>query len=147
MEEVLTISSVAGVIQLSVAPVFLLSGVGAILAVMSNRLARVVDRARVLETRIDTTEGPAGERLRRDLQTLAVRARTISRAIALCTLAALLVCAVVITLFLGAFLNFNAALPVALFFGGAMLAFVAGLTWFLREIFLASTSLRIGPPA
>jgi hypothetical protein len=41
--------AVAHAIQLAVAPVFLLSGIGAILAVMTNRLGRIIDRARVLE--------------------------------------------------------------------------------------------------
>ncbi|HUP90639.1 MAG TPA: DUF2721 domain-containing protein [Solimonas sp.] len=145
MLENLELTGVAHVIQLSVAPVFLLSGIGAILAVMTNRLARIVDRARVLESRLAGSEGAASERIHQDLLTLARRARLISRAIALCTLTALLVCGVVITLFLGAFLAFNASLPVALFFVGAMLSFVLGLVWFLREIFLAAASLRIGP--
>jgi len=52
------ITAVAHVIQLSVAPVFLLSGIGAMLAVMTNRLARVIDRARTLEAKV--TADPAG---------------------------------------------------------------------------------------
>lgn len=40
---------VAHAIQLAVAPVFLLSGIGAMLVVMTNRLGRIIDRARVIE--------------------------------------------------------------------------------------------------
>jgi len=45
--------TVAHAIQLAVAPVFLLSGIGAILVVITNRLGRIIDRARVLEDRLD----------------------------------------------------------------------------------------------
>jgi hypothetical protein len=62
--------AVAHVIQLSVAPVFLLSGIGAMLAVMTNRLSRIIDRARVLEARLDEATPEAAERLRQDLATL-----------------------------------------------------------------------------
>ena len=47
------IGEIARLIQLAVAPVFLLSGIGAILAVMTNRLSRIIDRARILEARLD----------------------------------------------------------------------------------------------
>lgn len=142
----LPILSIAHVIQLSVAPVFLLSGIGAILAVMTNRLARVIDRARALEARLVDTSVELQASLREKLDVLGRRARLISRAIALCTLTAVLVCGVVITLFLSAFLAFDAAVPVALLFVSAMLAFVLGLLWFLREVFVAAASLRIGGP-
>ena len=57
----------------------------------------------------------------------------------------LLVCTVIAVLFLSAFLSFDASIPVALLFIAAMLCFFLGLLWFLREIYLATMSLRIGP--
>jgi Protein of unknown function (DUF2721) len=137
------VTAVAHVIQLAVAPVFLLSAIGAMLAVMTNRLARVIDRARVLEGRLPTQPAEAAP-LQAQLATLARRARLVSRSITLCTVTALLVCAVIALLFLGAFFAFDASVPVALLFVAAMLAFFAGLLLFLREIFLATSSLRIG---
>jgi hypothetical protein len=139
------ITGVAHVIQLSVAPVFLLSGIGAMLAVMTNRLARVIDRARLLEGQLPGKPGDA-EALHGHLATLSRRAKLVGRSITLCTITALLVCAVIAILFLSAFLGFDASVPVALLFVAAMLAFFAGLLTFLREIFLATASLRIGPP-
>src|SRR5206468_12157221 len=56
-----------------------------------------------------------------------------------------LVCTVIATLFLAAFASFDASVPVALFFVAAMVAFFAGLVFFLREIFIATANLRIGP--
>ena len=138
------ISAVAHAIQLAVAPVFLLSGVGALLAVLTSRLARVIDRSRALDTQL-ATASPDATAVRGQLQTLSRRAKLISRAIALCTITALLVCAVIATLFLGAFARFDVSVPVALLFVAAMIALFVGLLAFLREIFLATANLRIGP--
>ena len=137
--------AVAHAVQLAVAPVFLLSGIGAILAVMTNRLGRVIDRARVLEERLEGAAAESLATLRADLAVLSRRAKLIGRAITLCTMTALLVCTVIAVLFLSAFLQFDAAIPVALLFIAAMLCFFLGLLWFLREIYLATKSLRIGP--
>lgn len=138
-------ATVAHAIQSSVAPVFLLSGIGAMLAVMTNRLGRIVDRARSKEAQLTKVTPHDAVRLESDLKTLSRRAKLINRAITLCTMTALLVCAVVITLFVGVFLRFETYLFVALFFVGGMTAFFAGLLFFLREIFLATKHLRIGP--
>jgi hypothetical protein len=137
------ISPIAHVIQLSVAPVFLLSGIGAILAVMTNRLGRIIDRARALEAQLENASPERGAMLDADLATLTHRARLIGPAITLCTATALLVCMVIAVLFLSASLHFDASVPVALLFIAAMLAFFLGLLWFLREIFVATSSLRI----
>jgi hypothetical protein len=137
--------AVAHAIQLAVAPVFLLSGIGAILAVMTNRLGRIIDRARVLEEKLDGASAAILATLRADLGILSRRAKLISRAITLCTTTALLVCTVIAVLFLSAFLRFDATIPVALLFIAAMSTFFLGLVWFLREIYLATMTLRIGP--
>lgn len=137
--------AVAHAIQLAVAPVFLRSGIGAILMVMTNRLGRIIDRARVLEERLDNASTELHPALRTDLTTLSRRAKLISCAITLCTATALLVCTVIAVLFLSAFLRFDLSIPVALLFIAAMLAFFLGLLWFLREIYVATMNLRIGP--
>jgi hypothetical protein len=143
VQAVSEISPVAYVIQLAVAPVFLLSGIGAMLAVMTNRLSRVIDRARFLEAKLAAGAGEPADVLQADLLTLSRRAKLINRAITLCTLTALLVSAVIALLFLSAFLHFDASIAVGLLFIAAMLAFVLGLIWFLREVFVATSSLRI----
>jgi hypothetical protein len=139
------ITAVAHVIQLAFAPVFLLTGIGAILAVMAHSLARVVDRARVLEQQL-LLAASAEDHARIDAQlaTLARRATLASRAIALCTLTALFICAVIATLFLAVFFGFDASMWVALLFIAAMVAFFTALLVFLREIFVATSSLCIG---
>ncbi len=136
--------AVAHAIQLAVAPVFLLSAIGAILVVMTNRLSRIIDRARVLEAGLDSAPEPTVALRRADLGVLSRRAKLINRAITLCTTTALLVCTVIAMMFLSASLHFDATLPVTVLFIAAMLTFFVGLVCFLREIYVATVSLRIG---
>jgi hypothetical protein len=144
MEPTTGITTVGHAIQLSVAPVFLLSGIGAMLAVMTNRLARIVDRARTVESQLPGAAPADVERSHENLRTFSRRAKLINRAITFCTVTALLICAVIVTLFVGAFLDFNTSVTVAVLFVSAMLSFFTGLLFFLREIFVATASLRIG---
>lgn len=140
------LTSVGHAIQLSVAPVFLLTAIGAFLGVLTNRLARVIDRARAAEARLDTATPDELTALTALLVTLARRARLINWAITLCTITALFVCSVVAALFVGAFLRFGVATAVAALFVAAMVTLISGLICFLREIFVATSSLRIGAP-
>jgi Protein of unknown function (DUF2721) len=144
MEPDLTISNVAHVIQLAVAPVFLITGIGAMLAVMTNRLARVIDRARTLEAKLESNPGLAPA-IHIQLATLSRRAKLVGRSITLCTMTALLISAVIAILFMGAWLDFNAFIPVAALFIVAMFSFILALFTFLREIRIATASLQIGP--
>jgi Protein of unknown function (DUF2721) len=138
---------IAHVIQQAVAPVFLLSGVAAMLAVLTNRLGRVIDRARQFER--DYHELPAGRErhaMRDRLAALSRRSRLINLAISLCTVCALLICLVIVTLFLSALMNVSGSRWIAGLFILAMLALIGGLVVFLREIFIATASVRIDPP-
>ena len=139
------VTAIAHVIQLAVAPVFLLTGVGAVLAVLTQRLARIIDRARVLEERLPVVSEEARPHDIGELGLLSRRARLMNRAIGLCTACALLICAVIVTLFVGAFLETDVALAIGLLFVAAMLALFGGLLMFLGEIRLAMMGLRIGP--
>jgi hypothetical protein len=134
---------VAHIIQLAVAPVFLLAGISGILVVMTNRLGRIVDRARQLEDQVANASTPADVH-DDELRLLSRRARLIGIAIGLCTLTALLVCTVIAILFLASFVTFDAAAAVALLFITAMVAFITGLLFLLREISLALAGLRFG---
>jgi hypothetical protein len=125
---------VAHVIQLAVAPVFLLTGIGAILGVLSTRLGRVIDRFRIVA-------GMEGEELaahETEKQDLLSRSRWIHRSITLCILCALLVCIVIAALFIGSELGRDTSVVIAVLFSTAMLALIAGLICFLREISLAT---------
>ena len=138
------IQEIGEVVRTAVAPVFLLSGVGVTLTMLTSRLARVVDRARSLEQKESNTHERDLHLLDGALRTLKQRARLLGRAIALCTICALLVSMVVVTLFLGAFVHFHVSLIIATLFIVAMFSFIGGLLMFLREVFVATQALRIG---
>lgn len=128
------LSEIASAIQMSVAPSFLLTGMGAILTVMANRLARVVDRFRQLrETDVAETA-----QMQKEVALLVRRSHWVHWAISLSTLAALLVCVVVVAIFAGAELHIDPKRAVSMLFISAMLVQVAGLLCFLREIHLST---------
>jgi len=138
-----SITALSHIIQVSVAPVFLLTGIGSILGVLANRLGRIVDRARSLESRPELSRHPGEASAAVELVRLAERKRWINRAITLCTLCALLVCTVIATLFIGAFVTVRIAAFVAGLFVLSMLALIAGLVCFLREIYVAVNKERV----
>jgi len=138
------VPGIAHVIQLAVAPVFLLSGVGITLTVLTNRLARIVDRARVLEARPDHPDEALQARLHGDLAALSRRAMLVNRALTLCTSCALFICLVIVTLFVSPVVRVDLSGLIAVLFVAAMAAYVGALLTFLREIFVATASLRIG---
>lgn len=138
------ITDVAHVIQLAVAPVFLLSGVGVTLTVLTNRLARIIDRARVLEARVSGAPEQPHEKERAELTLLGRRAQMVHLAITLGTMCALLIALMIIALFAGAFLETDLSKVIGGLFVVAMLAFVGALIGFLREIYLATGTLRFG---
>lgn len=139
-----TVASVSHVIQLAVAPVFLLTGVGAILSVLVNRLGRVVDRFRQLEqyhaSSQDITQAVEAEML-----ALSQRARLIHWAIGLCTSSALFVCFVIAVLFLSSLLDASPSTTVSVLFVLAMACLVFGLLCFLREIAIARSGIHLTP--
>jgi len=137
-------TDIGRVIQLSIAPVFLISGVGALLAVMSGRLARLVDRARILETALSSTDETQQARIQGELSILSRRAKLIYRAITLGTTSALLICFVIASLFVSALGHYPIPTIVGALFIAAMLSLIAALLFFLREVFLATRALRIG---
>jgi hypothetical protein len=134
---------IAQIIQLAVAPVFLLVGIGGLLNVMTSRLARIVDRVRALEEDVLV----ADEKRRRDeigeLAVLARRVMICHWAIASCTISALLVCLTVIVLFLASIGALDFAVPVALLFIAVMVALTIGLSLFFWEINVSIRVVRV----
>lgn len=139
------IETIAHVIQMAIAPVFLLTGIASMLVVLTNRLARVIDRARLLEDHLPDLTGEHKVVVGGDLHMLSRRARHINRAIGLFTTAALLVCLIIMTLFVSATTTRDISRFVVVFFILTMLSLITGLVSFLREVQLAINSLRIGP--
>lgn len=136
--------SIAEAVQLAFAPIFLLAGIGALLNVMTARLGRVVDRARKLEDLLEGGEAvDIAMRHQGELRTLGSRIDAANRAIYATTASALLVCFVVALLFAEQFTNLPVREAVAFLFIATMAVLVLGLAFFLREISIASRSLKI----
>jgi hypothetical protein len=131
------ISTLAHIIQLSVSPVFLLTGVASFLGVLTNRFARIIDRARTVEAKLGPSEGGGDPGLRGELEVLEGRMWLINRAINLCTVSAVLVAAVVGAMFLAGFVRLDLRIPVAFGFIAAMGSLIGGLVLFLREVRLS----------
>ena len=135
---------IAQSIQLAVAPVFLLSGVGIVLTVLTNRLARVVDRARKLEEAAAATNNTDLRERQEQLRILWRRARLMNRAITMSVICALLVAFVVVAIFVNKFVVLDLSAAIAALFILGMLSFIAALLLFLREVFLSIAALRFG---
>ena len=133
------ISNIGHVIQLAIAPVFLLTGVCTMLMVLTNRLARIIDRTRVLEDRLDT--GPNDAHMD-ELDVLYRRWHLINFAITLSTACGLLICLVIGLLFLGDTTDLPLDRYIAALFVSAMVALIGSFVYLLREIFVASATLR-----
>lgn len=141
----LAVADVTHAMQLALGPVFLLNGIGVLLAMLTSRLARIVDRARTLETRLNLAGEAEAREIHKVLRFTARRARLVNRAITLGTVAALLVALVVALLFAAAFVTFATAAVVAVLFVVCMGALVGALVCFLFEIRMATGALRFGP--
>lgn len=141
----LAVTDVTHAMQLALGPVFLLNGIGVLLAMLTSRLARIVDRARGLEARLNHVEGDEARQIHDVLALTSRRARLVNRAITLGTIAALLVALVVALLFTAAFVPFSAAQVIAVLFVACMGALVGSLYCFLVEVRMATAALRFGP--
>ena len=139
----LELTHLAQIIQLAVAPVFLLAGLGAFLNVCAGRLARIVDRMRKLEPRILDSRGEEHDRLLSEVQLLDRRSRIVSTAIFTTVLAALLISTVVILLFLAFLTGFRFSTAIALLFIAAMACTGLGFAIFLRETRLGIRSIQV----
>ena len=134
---------IAHAIQLAIAPVFLLTGIAALLGVMANRLARIIDRARHFEDAWETMDDDAHNVARQELAHLEHRRHLASWAINFCTSAALLVCTVIAALFADEFFAADLKWLAGALFVGAMLALIGGLSCFLREVYVSTHTVRI----
>jgi hypothetical protein len=138
-------ADIAHLIQVALTPIFLISAIGVTLNVLTNRLSRIVDRARTMENELCRPDYQAGGRdLHAALGVLARRARYMYAAITLITLSALFIALVVVMLFVNAFAHWDLSAFIAIMFILSMLSLAAALTAFLIEVRIATTTLRIG---
>lgn len=138
-----TINDISGAIQLALGPVFLLTGIAGMLNVMSGRLSRIIDRGRALMEKQEVIDTYDQAGIQTEMNMLERRRHITSIAITMCTVAALMVCLVIVSLFLEVMFS----IPLNWFIGAlfilATLSLVTGLSYFLREVHLSSISVRI----
>lgn len=140
-----SIQNLASVIQLAVAPVFLLAGIAGLLGVLSTRLGRIIDRTRTIERRVPLAKlDEQRTLLRAETAALWRRIALINWAIRLCVSGALAVCLVIVALFVGRFVAFDIAALIAVLFVTAMVLIITGLVFFLREVSVATRHMREG---
>lgn len=135
--------TIAQAIQLAIAPVFMLAGIGALLNVLTGRLARIVNRARELEALHPSSTGPEHERHVWELRLIDRRITLINRGLALAVSSAVMVCLVVALMFIAGLVRFHLGVWVALCFIAAMALLTASLIVFLIEVRISLSALHI----
>lgn len=139
-------NDVSHVIQLALAPAFLLTGIASILNVMTGRLSRIIDRGRALAEQPQQKDSALQKMYEIEHCNLEKRRYLASVAITACTFSALLVCLVIFVLFVKAMLGLNIKWVMSGLFAASMLSLLVGLTYFLREVHLATKTVRLSFP-
>jgi hypothetical protein len=140
------LTDITHTIQLAVAPVFLLTAVGTTLSVFSQRLARIVDRARAVEALLVSAPPGREQATRFELGILHTRASLIHLALTFGTGCAIMVCLVIAVAFVGYLVGAHVGVALAVLFILALVGYVVALLCYLREVFMAIRYLRFGLP-
>ncbi|MBA3669087.1 MAG: DUF2721 domain-containing protein [Sphingomonas sp.] len=142
-EIIIPITTVADTVRLAVAPVFLLSGIGAFLNVCASRLSRIVDRSRDVEPRLLSSRGREHDRWLAEMNVLDRRMNLVSWAITMSVISAVLTCLVVALLFAASLVEPRVGIAIAVLFIAATIAIAVSFGIFLVETRLGARSVRI----
>ena len=142
MNEVVT-SSALPIIQTAITPVILLSGVGALMITLTNRMARIVDRTRILAGQAQQAAGGARAHIDEQLAIMWRRAKLLRLAVTFAGLSMLLSCVLVMVIFVDAFLDRRFGFEMVLIFGVSVMSLILSLFAFLRDIWMSLWALRI----
>lgn len=145
MFSVPAVSTIAQAIQLSLSPVFMLAGIGALLNVLAGRLSRVVDRARAVEALHPRSSGPEHDRHVWELRLLDRRMGVINAALVLAVSSAVMTCLVVALLFVAELVKLHIGTMVAVAFILAMVLLILALISFLVEVRMSLRAIHIRP--
>ncbi len=145
MPTIPAISTIAQTIQLSLAPVFMLAGIGQLLNVLAGRLSRVIDRARKLELLHGSISGPDHHRYVWELRLLDRRMTIINAALFLAVSSAIMTCVLIALLFIAELAKLHFGTAVALCFILAMILLIAALVSFIVEVRISLRAFRIRP--
>jgi hypothetical protein len=139
----LSVDVVGEIVRNAVAPVFLLSGIGAFLNVCASRLSRIVDRSRDIEPKLLASRGAQHDRWVGDLKILDRRMNLVSSAIFLSVVSAILICLVVSLLFAASLTGTHFGTAIALLFIASMVTIGAAFAVFLAETWVGSRAVRV----
>lgn len=134
--------TVSGIIEIALAPAFLLTGIAAILSMLTLRLARVVDRWRFLHARVVNLEEQQRGPIAAEADTVWRRVELITWSIRFAVMAALLVCIIIALLFLGDFAAPYVGGSVAYLFVAAMVVLTFSLATLLLEVSISTTTMK-----
>lgn len=141
------VNNVSHLIQLSVAPVFLLAAVAGLLNVFTGRLTRIIDKVEKIDASVDNKKTEearleAHEKSKERRLSLTLRMQNINHSISLCTMTGLLVALVIVTMFLSSMFHFNGSIFIATLFIFAMLSLITSLVLFQKEIFFTTSFIK-----
>lgn len=131
------------IIQLSITPVILITGLGSLLLTMTNRLARIVDRSRALAGQLRVAPAEDRAHVEQQLRIMYRRASLIRAAVTFTALSMLCAGLLVVLIFAGAMTGRQLAPGIALLFIVSVGCLVSALLAFLRDIFMSLWALRL----
>ncbi|HTH49167.1 MAG TPA: DUF2721 domain-containing protein [Candidatus Limnocylindria bacterium] len=130
-------------LQTAIGPVILISGVGMLLLVMTNRFGRLVDRSRQLVNELTGAKAAEASLVREQVHILFLRARVLRCAIALASGSMLLAALLIVTIFVSALAGWHAGGPVVVQFIGSLLSLIGAIVAFLYDINLSLAAIRL----
>jgi hypothetical protein len=140
INEPLATASVVHIIQIALTPVFLLSGIAALLGVFSARLGRVADRLHVVTGALET--GSNSAKLTAQLTYLRWRLRILEVAVGMGAMAGAMTCAATLTLFIGTLGESGSGAVLYTLFGLAVICIFIALMAFIAEVLVTTIGLR-----
>lgn len=136
-------SSSLPIIQTAITPVILLSGVGALMITLTNRMGRIVDRTRALAGLAQQAADGARAHIDEQLAIMWRRAKLVRLAVTFAGLSMLLSCLLVMVIFVDAFLGRHFGIEAVVIFGVSVVSLILALITFLQDIWMSLWALRI----
>lgn len=130
-------------IQLAITPVILISGMGALMLTLTNRMGRIVDRTRGIAVQLQSAPTAERPHLESQLAIMWQRAQLIRRAVTFTGLSMLVACLLVVAIFGGALLDRNLGVVILVLFAASILLLIASLVAFLRDIYVSLRALGL----
>jgi len=138
-----TLTSLVPIIQVSITPVILISGMGLLLLTLTNRMGRIIDRTRLYAAQLKQTPLDERRKLEIQLEITWRRAKIVRLALTVATLSMLMSASLVIVIFVGALFGRDMSEVMLVLFSGAILLLITSLVEFLHDIFVSLTALRL----